>query len=72
MQQNSNEKRSLVVSVSNKSGGYDTLNTITNVSNDSFKLDSLNKTNNNVGRSVKQQEEDEGKFSKYFANNFIF
>lgn len=31
MSNNSNEKRSLLVSLTNKSGGYDTLNTITTI-----------------------------------------
>ena len=70
MQDKSNEKKSLVVSLANRSGGYDTLNTITTVSNDAalFKLNKLNKVPNNNNNyngsyknSVNNDDPDEGK-----------
>ncbi len=62
MQEKSNEKKSLVVSLASKSGGYDTLNTITSVSNDAFqfKLNKLNKVPNNYN-SANNDDPDEGK-----------
>jgi hypothetical protein len=64
MQDKSNEKKSLVVSLTNKNGGYDTLNTITSVSNEAslFKLNKLNKvpnTNNNYNSSFKNSVKDD-------------